>query len=84
MLLFLRDNIVGTVILVTALIWIPASCVISYVDRRRRRDEEKRWEWRNKSDLVHPSDQRRVIHIRVPRQRPNPSQPSKIEAQVHE
>lgn len=27
-LLFLRDNIVGTVMLVTALIWIPAGCVI--------------------------------------------------------
>lgn len=82
-LLFLRDNIVGTVILVTALIWIPTSCVIGYVDRRRRREEEKRWDWRNKSDLVHPSDQRRTIRIRLVR----PTVPVEItnsEAQVHE
>ncbi|KAF2901050.1 hypothetical protein ILUMI_05106 [Ignelater luminosus] len=66
-LLFLRDNIVGTVVLVTALIWIPASCVIGYVDRKRRRHEDRRWQWQSKSDLIHPSDPRRVIHIRVPR-----------------
>lgn len=74
-LLFLRDNIVGTVVLVTALLWIPASCVIGYVDRKRRRDEIKRMEWRNKADLIHPSDNRRVIHIRVPRNRISATQP---------
>lgn len=68
-LLFLRDNIVGTVVLVTAILWIPSSCVISYVDRKRRREEEKRWEWRNRSDLIHPSDPRKIIHITVPRAR---------------
>lgn len=53
--------------LVTALLWIPASCVISYVDRKRRREEFERWEWRNKNDLIHSSDNiKRVIHIRVP------------------
>lgn len=71
-LLFLRDNIVGTIVLVTALLWIPTSCVISYVDRKRRKDEERRWEWRNKSDLIHPSDARKVIRIRVPRPRNSP------------
>ncbi|CAH2001173.1 unnamed protein product [Acanthoscelides obtectus] len=66
-LLFLRDNIVGTVVLVTALLWIPASCVIGYVDRKRRREASERWEWRNKSDLIHPADDiRHVIHLRVP------------------
>lgn len=35
-LVFLWDNIAGTVILMTAIIWIPASCVVSYVDRRRK------------------------------------------------
>lgn len=69
MLLFLRDNIVGTVVLVTALLWIPASCVISYVDRKRRREELERWEWRNKSDLIHPNDNYRIIRLRVPRNR---------------
>lgn len=68
-LLFLRDNIVGTVVLVTALLWIPTSCVIGYVDRKRRKEEEARWDWRNnKTDLIHPSDNiRRIIHIKVPR-----------------
>ncbi|XP_068911019.1 ADAM 17-like protease isoform X3 [Tenebrio molitor] len=66
-LLFLRDNIVGTVVLVTALLWIPTSCVINYVDRKRRREEHQRKEWRRKSDLIHPSDNRRIIRIRVPR-----------------
>lgn len=66
-LLFLRDNIVGTVVLVTALLWIPTGCVIGYVDRKRRKEEERRWEWRNRSDLIHPSDIRKVIHITVPR-----------------
>lgn len=66
-LLFLRDNIVGTVVLVTALLWIPTSCVINYVDRKRRHEEQERREWRNKSDLIHPSENRRVIRIRVPR-----------------
>lgn len=69
-LLFLRDNIVGTVVLVTALLWIPASCIISYFDRKRRREELDRWEWRHKTDLIHPSDNiKKVIHIRMPRPR---------------
>ncbi|XP_022908664.2 ADAM 17-like protease isoform X1 [Onthophagus taurus] len=69
-LLFLRDNIVGTVVLVTALLWIPTSCVISFIDRKRRREEIKRREWRSKADLIHPSVARRVVHIRVPRAAP--------------
>ncbi|XP_024085156.1 ADAM 17-like protease isoform X2 [Cimex lectularius] len=34
-LLILRDNVVGAVIIVTALIWIPASCLINYFDKKR-------------------------------------------------
>lgn len=72
-LLFLKDNIVGTVVLVTALLWIPASCVISYIDRKRRREQNERWEWRNKNDLIHSSDNiKRVIHIRLPKSRTQP------------
>ncbi|CAL4147225.1 unnamed protein product [Meganyctiphanes norvegica] len=33
-LLFLRDNIVGIVLIVSILIWVPASCIFSCVDRR--------------------------------------------------
>lgn len=66
-LLFLKDNIVGTVVLVTALLWIPASCVINYIDKKRHKEEIERWEWRNQKDLIHPSDNiKRIIHIKVP------------------
>ncbi|XP_077297920.1 ADAM 17-like protease Tace isoform X2 [Arctopsyche grandis] len=70
-LLFLRDNIVGTVILVTAIIWIPVSCLISYIDRRKMREDEKYNSWMSIDDLVHPSDPRRIIHTRVLKQRLN-------------
>ncbi|XP_068622820.1 ADAM 17-like protease [Battus philenor] len=66
---FLRDNIVGVVVLVTALVWIPASCVISYVDRRRQRQHQKYLEWEKQHDLVHPSSPRKIIHTRLPKQK---------------
>uniref|UniRef100_A0A2H1VDH4 SFRICE_007315 n=1 Tax=Spodoptera frugiperda TaxID=7108 RepID=A0A2H1VDH4_SPOFR len=61
---FLRDNIVGVVVLVTAFIWIPASCVISYVDRRRQRQHQKFLDWERQHDLIHPSSPRKIIHTR--------------------
>lgn len=64
--MFLRDNIVGTVVLITAFLWIPASCIIGYVDRKRRKEELKRWEWRNSEDLIHSSEKvKNIIKIRV-------------------
>lgn len=60
---FLKDNIVGAVILITATIWIPSSCVISYVDRRRVKENEKKYCWKNANQLIHPDDKRRVIYI---------------------
>ncbi|KAK6627964.1 hypothetical protein RUM44_010446 [Polyplax serrata] len=69
-LLFLRDNIVGATIIVSALIWIPASCLVSYVDRRRRREILRRQEWNKHNELLHPSDDRRVIRTVVPVKRP--------------
>lgn len=76
-LLFLKDNIVGTVVLVTALLWIPASCVISYVDKKRRKENFERRDWKTKNDLIHTSNNiKRVIHIGVPnvsRQQPQSS-----------
>lgn len=32
---FLKDNIVGAVVLTSLLFWVPISCLISYVDRKR-------------------------------------------------
>lgn len=53
--------------------WIPASCIIGYVDRKRRREEEERWQWRNRQDLIHPSEPRQVTNIRVPKPRNIPA-----------
>jgi len=64
---FLRDNIVGTVVLVSLLFWIPISCLISYVDRKRAEKDEEEWEWKRRDELIHPNDRRRIIHLRVPR-----------------
>ncbi|CAL4212068.1 unnamed protein product [Meganyctiphanes norvegica] len=60
-LLFLRDNIVGTVIIVSVIIWVPASCVFSYVDRRRQEEYRKYVTWFYSNELVHPTDSVRVI-----------------------
>lgn len=57
------------VVTITTLFWIPSSCLISYFDRRARHAEMKDHKWREQLDLIHPSDRRRVIHIRVPRQK---------------
>ena len=29
--------------------------------------DEEDWEWRRRDELIHPSDRRRIIHVRVPR-----------------
>lgn len=59
-----------TVVTITTLFWIPTSCLISYFDRRARHAEMKDYNWKQQLDLIHPSDRcRRVIHIRVPRQK---------------
>ncbi|XP_066152837.1 ADAM 17-like protease isoform X1 [Euwallacea fornicatus] len=69
-LLFLRDNIVGTVVLITAVLWIPASCIIGYVDKKRRKQELKRANWRSKQELIHSSEKvKNVIKLKVPKPR---------------
>ena len=87
---FLKDNIVGTVVVVSLIFWVPISCLISYVDNKRAKkvtfyvksiwanfrsyfdeffsfQDEEEWEWRTRDELIHPSDRRRIIHVRVPR-----------------
>lgn len=61
-LLFLRDNIVGTVVIVTAVIWIPATYVINRVDQKRNVEEKERWSWSNSNDFVYVEEPR-VIHV---------------------
>lgn len=60
---FLKDNIVGAVIIITAIIWIPASCIISYIDHRRVKESEKKWRWKHTDELIHPDEHRQVIYV---------------------
>ena len=64
---FLKDNIVGAVVVVSLLFWIPISCLISHVDRKRAEKNKEEWEWKRIDQLNHPNDRRRIIHNRVPR-----------------
>ena len=64
---FLKDNIVGAAVVVTLLFWIPISCLISHVDRKRAEKDKEECEWQRTDQLIHPNDLRRIIHIRVPR-----------------
>jgi hypothetical protein len=68
---FLKDNVVGTVIFVSLLFWVPLSCLISWVDRKRADQAAADWEWRRQDELIHPSDKRRIIHLRVPKRSTN-------------
>ena len=38
---FLKDNIVGTVVIVSLIFWVPISCLISYVDNKRAKKVNK-------------------------------------------
>ena len=72
-----RDNLVMIVVLLSLLIWIPLSCLVSWMDTKRMEMEEEEWEWRRQGGLVHPRDQRQVVHIRVPRPGENSSRPNR-------
>lgn len=65
---FLNDNIVGTVIVVSMIVWVPGSCLISYVDHKRRAEYEKAKKTCRKRDSLQPfrppSDGSvKVVHI---------------------
>ena len=42
---FMKANLVGTVIILSLIIWIPVSCCVSYQDRKRKRQEEEENKW---------------------------------------
>ncbi|CAB4064239.1 ADAM17 [Lepeophtheirus salmonis] len=64
---FLKDNVVGVVVFISLLFWIPCSCLISYVDRKRAEKDEEEWKWMTHNQLIHPRDNRRIVEISVPR-----------------
>lgn len=64
---FLKDNVVGTVIVISLIFWVPISCLISWIDRKRAEEDAADWEWKRTDELIHPNDKRRIIHMRVPK-----------------
>ena len=78
---FLKDNVVGTVIVISLIFWIPISCLISWVDRKRAEEDAADWEWKRTDELIHPHDKRRIIHMRVPKK--HSLEPSTPEHLVH-
>ena len=51
---FLKDNVVGTVIVVSLVFWVPISCLISWIDRKRAEEDAADWEWTDELEhLVH-------------------------------
>lgn len=62
---FLNDNIVGTVIVVSMIVWVPGSCLISYVDHKRRAEYEKAKKTCRKRD-VRPTCCSSCQHLECP------------------
>jgi disintegrin and metalloproteinase domain-containing protein 17 len=67
LVMFMRANIVGTVIILSLVLWIPASCVVSCIDRQRDREEKERVQWfdRTNDNLIRSEEQRRLTIRRV-------------------
>ncbi|XP_053385487.1 ADAM 17-like protease [Mercenaria mercenaria] len=68
---FMRSNIVGTVIVLSLLLWIPASCTISFIDKKNNRKEKAKRNWMSRSNRTLFMEEdfkvRRVPNIRAPK-----------------
>eukprot|EP00112_Aurelia_sp_Birch-Aquarium-sp1_P006413 Seg1709.3 transcript_id=Seg1709.3/GoldUCD/mRNA.D3Y31 product="ADAM 17-like protease" protein_id=Seg1709.3/GoldUCD/D3Y31 len=73
---FMQENIVMTVLVFSLLIWIPASCVVRYVDKRREREEIEEMEWKdiNNADLIRKLSQKKKKQdvFKSPQQKQSP------------
>ena len=47
---FLEENIVGTILFFSLLVWIPASCIVNYIDKRDEEHEAQMKQWLNPSN----------------------------------
>ncbi|XP_077990294.1 ADAM 17-like protease [Glandiceps talaboti] len=68
---FMEDNIVGTVIVLSLVIWVPCSCVVHYVDTKRDKEAEEANKWLHPTnqDLIIKKDKEKVIsYYRKPQQ----------------
>ncbi|CAG0903094.1 unnamed protein product [Darwinula stevensoni] len=61
---FLRDNIVGTVIGISLFMWIPASVIISCVDRKRRHRVKEMAKLQESQELMQRRSRPRAIELR--------------------
>ncbi|KAK3578104.1 hypothetical protein CHS0354_007814 [Potamilus streckersoni] len=66
---FMKSNIVGTVIVISLFLWIPASCVVSFIDRKREREEKQARLWKSKSNRALFLDEDRSRIRRIPNMR---------------
>lgn len=44
---FMKDNLAGTVVVLSLLIWVPASCYVNRIDRKNDKRESLEAEWRD-------------------------------------
>ena len=47
---FLEQNIVGTILFFSLLVWLPASCIVNYIDKRGEEHEIQMKQWLNSSN----------------------------------
>ncbi|XP_065063396.1 ADAM 17-like protease [Rhopilema esculentum] len=69
---FMQENIVGTIMVFSLLVWVPASCIVHYVDKRREREVIERMEWESiqNSDLLHKQKEDRKKGVIKPKKSP--------------
>lgn len=44
---FMEANIVGTILVFSLMIWIPASCVVNYLDKKQEEEDKEMTKWLN-------------------------------------
>ncbi|CAH1772916.1 unnamed protein product [Owenia fusiformis] len=69
---FMRANIVGTILVFSIILWVPASCIVSYIDKKRLREEKDVVGWMSAENVsrVMEKDRHRVRRIEGVTRRP--------------
>lgn len=62
---FLKDNIVGSVVLITAIIWIPACYIINKTDKKRKAEKLALLEWECSRNYAYPPINN-IVHVYSP------------------
>ncbi|XP_033099407.1 ADAM 17-like protease isoform X2 [Anneissia japonica] len=63
----IKDNIVGATIIISLIIWIPCSCLVHYVDKKREKEISEDNDWFNPTnkELMRPGDKGKVRRSQV-------------------